>query len=249
MSIDTWLVVIPQIIARIHTPQSPVRDLIHDLLVRIGRQHPQALMYPLIVSCKSQSTQRRAAAMKVMDVLRQQYPVLAEQADLVSDELIRIAILWHEAWHESLEEASRLYFQEHNIEGMLNVLAPLHRMIEEQGGTTLKEIAFMQAYGRELQEANEWCNKYRQTGTEEELNQAWDLYYHVFKRINKQLPSLTTLELQYVSPKLVEAKNLELVVPGTYRAGAPLVTISSFAQQLTVITSKQRPRKLAIMVG
>lgn len=26
--------------------------------------------------------------------------------------------------------------------------------------------------------------------------QAWDLYYHVFKRINKQLPSLTTLELQ-----------------------------------------------------
>ena len=31
-------------------------------------------------------------------------------------------------------------------------------------------------------------------------------YYHVFKRINKQLPSLTTLELQYVSPALVRAE-------------------------------------------
>lgn len=26
--------------------------------------------------------------------------------------------------------------------------------------------------------------------------QAWDLYYHVFRRIDKQLPSLTTLDLQ-----------------------------------------------------
>lgn len=28
------------------------------------------------------------------------------------------------------------------------------------------------------------------------LLQAWDLYYHVFRRIDKQLPSLTTLDLQ-----------------------------------------------------
>jgi FKBP12-rapamycin complex-associated protein len=76
--------------------------------------------------------------------------------------------------------------------------------------------------------------------------QAWDLYYNVFKRINKQLPSLTVLELQYVSPALVQARSLELAVPGTYRAGAPVVTIASFAPQLTVITSKQRPRKCTI---
>ena len=36
--------------------------------------------------------------------------------------------------------------------------------------------------------------------------QAWDLYYHVFKRINKQLHQLTTLELQYVAPALVRAQ-------------------------------------------
>lgn len=64
----------------------------------------------------------------------------------------------------------------------------------------------MQAYGHELEEAYEWCNKYRVSRKEAELHQAWDLYYHVFKRINKQLPSLTVLEVQYVAPALVRAQ-------------------------------------------
>ncbi len=36
----------------------------------------------------------------------------------------------------------------------------------------------------------------------------------VFKRIDKQLPQLTTLDLQYVSPSLLKARNLDLAVPG-----------------------------------
>jgi FKBP12-rapamycin complex-associated protein len=49
---------------------------------------------------------------------------------LVSEELIRVAILWHEMWHEGLEEASRLYFTEHNPEAMIAVLEPLHNILE-----------------------------------------------------------------------------------------------------------------------
>jgi phosphatidylinositol kinase/protein kinase (PI-3 family) len=46
-------------------------------------------------------------------------------------------------WHEALEEASRMYFGEHNIEGMLAVLEPLHAMLE-RGAETIKENAFIQ---------------------------------------------------------------------------------------------------------
>lgn len=69
------------------------------------------------------------------------------QAQLVSKELIRVAILWHEMWHEGLEEASRLYFGEHNIEGMLKVLEPLHEMLQEgaiRDNTTIRERAFIE---------------------------------------------------------------------------------------------------------
>ena len=65
---------------------------------------------------------------------------------------------------------------------------------------------FMQSYGKELEEAYEWLQKFRRSRKEAELHQAWDLYYHVFKRINKQLPQLTVLELHYVSPALASAE-------------------------------------------
>ncbi|KAM1650754.1 hypothetical protein ACFXTH_003293 [Malus domestica] len=249
VNINTWLVVLPQIIARIHSNNYAVRELIQSLLVRIGQSHPQALMYPLLVACKSISNLRRAAAHEVVDKVRQHSGVLVDQAQLVSKELIRVAILWHEMWHEALEEASRLYFGEHNIEGMLKVLEPLHEILEEgakKNKTTIKERAFIEAYRHELLEAYDCCMKYKRTGKDAELTQAWDLYYHVFRRIDKQLQSLTTLDLESVSPELLECRNLELAVPGTYRAESPVVTIASFARQLVVITSKQRPRKLTI---
>ena len=66
----------------------------------------------------------------------------------VSGELIRVAILWHEMWHEALEEASRQYFGDRNVDAMLATLMPLHQqmMDENKGPTTLKEVAFMQVH-------------------------------------------------------------------------------------------------------
>jgi FKBP12-rapamycin complex-associated protein len=78
------------------------------------------------------------------------------------------------------------------------------------------------------------------------LNQAWDLYYTVFRRINKQLPGLTTLELDQCSPALYTARNLELGVPGSYRVDGSYVKIQRFIPDVQVITSKQRPRKITM---
>lgn len=190
-----------------------MRRLIQQLLAEVGKEHPQALIYSLTVASKSQSLPRQSAALHIMDKLRIHSPKLVEQSLLVSQELIRVAILWHEMWHEGLEEASRLYFGDHNVKGMFAVLEPLHQMLE-RGAETLREISFMQSFGRDLQEARDWCSKYKQSGLDNDLHQAWDLYYHVFRRINKQLPQLTTLELSYVSPKLLEATHIDLAVPG-----------------------------------
>lgn len=74
------------------------------------------------------------------------------------------------------------------------------------------------------------------SGKIRDLNQAWDLYYHVFRKISRQLPQLTSLELQYVSPKLLACKDLELAVPGSYTPGQELIRISSIHQNLQVNT-------------
>lgn len=246
VSVDTWLEVIPQLIARINQPNSRVRQSIHNLLSDVGRAHPQALVYPLTVAMKSApNTRRSRSAVQIMDSMRQHSARLVEQADVVSHELIRVAVLWHELWHEGLEEASRLYFGDRNIEGMFATLAPLHDMLD-QGPETLREVSFAQTFGRDLQEAREWCYAYRQSGDIGEINSAWDLYYQVFRRIARQLPQLNNLELAYVSPKLLDARDLDLAVPGTYQSGKTIVRILNFETNFSVISSKQRPRKLSL---
>nr|NP_524891.1 mechanistic target of rapamycin, isoform A [Drosophila melanogaster]Q9VK45.1 RecName: Full=Serine/threonine-protein kinase mTor; AltName: Full=Target of rapamycin; AltName: Full=mechanistic Target of rapamycin [Drosophila melanogaster]AAF53237.1 mechanistic target of rapamycin, isoform A [Drosophila melanogaster]CCB63099.1 target for rapamycin [Drosophila melanogaster]CCB63100.1 target for rapamycin [Drosophila melanogaster]CCB63101.1 target for rapamycin [Drosophila melanogaster]CCB63102. len=245
IEINTWLQVIPQLIARIDTHRQLVGQLIHQLLMDIGKNHPQALVYPLTVASKSASLARRNAAFKILDSMRKHSPTLVEQAVMCSEELIRVAILWHEQWHEGLEEASRLYFGDRNVKGMFEILEPLHAMLE-RGPQTLKETSFSQAYGRELTEAYEWSQRYKTSAVVMDLDRAWDIYYHVFQKISRQLPQLTSLELPYVSPKLMTCKDLELAVPGSYNPGQELIRISIIKTNLQVITSKQRPRKLCI---
>ncbi|KAK3991574.1 target of rapamycin [Cladorrhinum sp. PSN332] len=247
VSVDTWLEVIPQLIARINQPNKKVQASIHALLSDVGRAHPQALVYPLTVAMKSrQSTRRSKTASLIMENMRQHSYKLVEQAEIVSRELIRVAVLWHELWHEGLEEASRLYFGDHNIKGMFEALEPLHELLEK-GPETLREVSFTQTFGRELGDARDWCRNYQTTQDVNDLNMAWDLYYTVFRRISRQLPQLTSLELTYCSPDLLRARDLELAVPGTYRSGSDIVRIMSFDGTFSVISSKQRPRKLDIM--
>jgi len=131
VNIDTWLQVIPQLIARIHAPSANVHRLIHQLLSDVGKAHPQALVYTLTVASKSPSVFRKNAALAIMEKMKLHSPVLVDQAAMVSQELLRVAILWHEMWEEGLEEALTLNAQggRNNIDAILGVLEPLHKMI------------------------------------------------------------------------------------------------------------------------
>jgi hypothetical protein len=40
--------------------------------------------------------------------------------------------------------------------------------------------------------------------------------FQVFRKVEKQLPQLTTLDLQYVSPQLLKARDLDLAMPGMH---------------------------------
>lgn len=49
-----------------------------------------------------------------------------------------------------------------------------------------------------------------------------------------------------MSPKLLNCRDLELAVPGSYNPHQPIIRIKQVQSSLQVITSKQRPRKLCI---
>ncbi|KAF9352686.1 phosphatidylinositol kinase- protein kinase tor1 [Mortierella sp. NVP85] len=246
VNIDTWLQVIPQLIARIHAPSANVHRLIHQLLSDVGKAHPQALVYTLTVASKSPSVFRKNAALAIMEKMKLHSPVLVDQAAMVSQELLRVAILWHEMWEEGLEEALTLNAQggRNNIDAILAVLEPLHKMILKKP-ETMHEASFAKAFGRDLKEAFDCCARFHRSRDVKELNQAWDIYLQVYNRI-KKLPRLSTLDIPYVSPQLQNARDLELAIPGTYKSDEPVIRISSFSHVLNVMSTKQRPRRLTM---
>ncbi|GMR53581.1 hypothetical protein PMAYCL1PPCAC_23776, partial [Pristionchus mayeri] len=239
-----WLEVIPQVMGRLDS-SSKSGLLMQQVVLEVAKKYPQSLVNALTVASKSSNETRAVHASHLLTLLSKIYPNLVNEAKVVSDELVRCAILWHELWHESLEEASRLYFQEKDIRGMLEILQPMHEMID-RGPTTLKEHSFYQTYLCDLEDARKFCLAYERTQNGKELSQAWELYYGIFKRIASQLKTITSLDLNYISPILQKAKELELGVPGTFDPFLPPITIYSFSSHLQVITSKQRPRKMSM---
>lgn len=74
---------IPQLIARIDTVRPFVGRLVHRLLIDIGKEHPQALVYPLTVASKSASNARRSAASKILKSMCDHSHNLVQQAVMV----------------------------------------------------------------------------------------------------------------------------------------------------------------------
>lgn len=83
IDVNTWLQVIPQLIARIDTQRQLVGRLIHQLLMDIGKAHPQALIYPLTVASKSALQARHNAANKILKNMCEHSPILVQQAVMV----------------------------------------------------------------------------------------------------------------------------------------------------------------------
>ncbi len=255
--ITSWLEVVPQIIARLHTTDRDVQAGIEHLLTRIGNEHPQMVVYNLIVAKNMQGhhSARREAASRVLDSIKRKHHGIVTQAEMVARELVRVAVLWGELWYEKLEEASRLYFGEKDLDSMLQCILPMHEMIE-RGPETSYEKSFMDLYGRELLEAGsiieDLANAKEKNAPAEELDakasKLWEYYYYVFGRIQKQQHMMNGLDLSKVSQWLKHANNLELAVPGTYDPKrTDTVTLQSFGSMLRILQSKQRPRKLAVL--
>lgn len=77
------LKVIPQLIARIDTHRQPVGEVIIQLLMDIGKHHPQALIYPLTVAAKSTVPSRNIAANKILCSMTKHSGLLVDQAKMV----------------------------------------------------------------------------------------------------------------------------------------------------------------------
>ena len=129
-----------------------IRQSLINLIEKISMKFPQALIYSLSVTQKSNNSERRDAAEILLDKLRTTQNLLIEQATTISNELNRSAILLSETWQEAIEEASRIYFGRNDGQAMYNYIMPFHERMKQEP-ETMNEVAFFQGYASELLDA------------------------------------------------------------------------------------------------
>lgn len=245
IAIESWLLVIPQLLARVGVTNETIRNSLVYILKKIGLNHPRSLSYPLIVMHQSKSKIRAKAADLILTEMNTKHSKLIKECELIINELNRCALLLHEQWSEAIEESAKLFFQGKDINGMIKTLQEVHMKMDCEP-VTMNEVHFHQMYQSELNEAKGYLNDYLQTKNEMDIKQAWDIYHPIFKNMNENFSTLKYLDLENVSPNLFNFKQSEICIPGMYRSGYPVVKIASFAKQLTVLNSKQHPRKIII---
>jgi len=128
---ENWLGVIPQLIARMHVRDPEIAVLLRKVLIQVAVTHPQALVCPISVALNTTNNQRKFSASAVMVEIRKNDYQLVEEAEMVSRELMRVAISPHEFWHEGLERAAQLYIGDKDIDGMIEVLLELHEAMSK----------------------------------------------------------------------------------------------------------------------
>ena len=116
---------------------------------------------------------------------------------------------------------------------------------------TMNEIHFHQLYRSELNEANRLLNDFLQNNNLTSYKEAWDIYHSCFRSISLNFSTFESLDLESISPELFKFRESEIEIPGTYQNNViegetQIVKISSFSPILSVLNSKQHPRKLVI---
>jgi len=243
---DTWLDVVPQIIARLNSNAVRVKSLVHQILIAVGLRHPQLLVYPLTVAAKTADLSRQEESLSVLDQIRRSFPVLMDEALLVCREMIRIAILWPELCFDAIGQALQQYSDQNDILRTLEIISVMHLQVTRQPETP-SEQTFTHSFKHRLIEAWDHFRQYGATKATDDFQLGIKLYSEIYERLNAELPNISTLELHHVSPALYRVRGLNVCLPGSYQPSREVISVSRFFPKVCVVKSKQRPRKLGLI--
>jgi len=254
---ERWLKVVPQLIAIMDMNKV---DNIPEILAHIGEKHAQGILWSLIYAQKNptQENERQSdLAKSIINRIRDHSKNLVKEAEMISTELVSVAMLWIDQWNEALEDIlQKFYCQQNNqeldrrqkIEYIKRRMRGLHEMVlNTQQTRNLSEVEFKSTFHENITSADRHLRRLLNGDeTESDLEDLMRKYQEIKRKIKDKASGMTKLDLKKVSTKLLEVKDMELAIPGTYQPGMDLVRIHSVASEIEILKSKQKPRKIFI---
>ena len=250
ISVECWILVIPQLLARINVTNPLIRKTLILLLKKIGLKNPRSLTYPLTVLQNSKSKIRAEAVSLILSELKKEHQQLFKECELIINELNRCALCLHEQWSETIEEAAKLFFQSKDPKDAAKILIEQHKKMKSKP-ETMNEIHFYQNYNSSLTTAYKLVKDYIENNNPISFKEAWDLYHTCFRSMTINFSNFERLDLKSIAPLLDKFRESEIEMPGIYQNGitgaeGSIIKIASFSRYLTVLNSKQHPRKIVI---
>ncbi|KAG0277332.1 Serine/threonine-protein kinase smg1 [Linnemannia exigua] len=273
INVSPWTNIIPQLFARLDHPEVPVQSLIADLLCKIGVKFPQLIVFHCVVGANSahNSACQRRLLRSIGEYLTTSHPELVSQVEHLIRELERITVLWEEMWYKkimssiselknTLQELTEQYQGLDAISGLgvedkhavmldnyqqslLPLLVPLE---------SLEEAHCAPESNHERWFTSTFMGRIRSTLLALRSPRSWDnlfeglnLLKEICLDIGKELSGTRVLKLSDLSPELSAIQSSQIAIPSPNQGTG--VTIQSFDQQVVVIPTKTKPKKLTLL--
>ncbi|KAG0025245.1 Serine/threonine-protein kinase smg1 [Podila clonocystis] len=271
INVGPWTNIIPQLFARLDHPEKPVQSLIANLLCKIGEQSPQLIVFHCVVGANSahNSAIQRDMLLHIGEFLTKSHPELVSQVQHLIRELERITVLWEEVWckkiitvipelkttlqeltdqYQGLESIAGLGIEDKDAvmsdnyqQSVIPILATLESLQESNANPETKhEKWFVSTYGAKIRSA---LNALRAPKAWNNLFEGLGLLKEICTDLNKELSGTRILQLSDLSPELSSIQSSLIDIP-SHISG---ITIQSFEQQVVVIPTKTKPKKLTLV--
>lgn len=283
-----WQEVTPQLFARLSShPEQVVRKQLEGLLMVLAKQSPWSVVYPTLVNVNAYEEKPSEELQHILGCLKDLYPRLIQDVQLMMNELGNMTVLWEELWLSTLqdlhtdvmrrinllkEEAVRIAENITLSQGEKNkinaakysaMMAPIVVSLERRLATTTRkpetphEEWFQEEYGEQLKSA---ILTFKTPPTSvAALGDVW----RPFDNIAASLASYqrkSMVSLKEVAPQLALLSSSDVPMPGLEKhltvsesdRGLTanlqgIVTIASFSEQVAILSTKTKPKKLVIL--
>ncbi|XP_027356375.1 serine/threonine-protein kinase SMG1-like isoform X2 [Abrus precatorius] len=281
-----WQEVTPQLFARLSShPEQDIRKQLEGLLIMLAKQSPCSIVYPTLVDVNAYEEKPSEELHHVLGCLRELYPRLVQDVQLMINELGNVTVLWEELWLGTLqdlhtdvmrrinvlkEEAARIAENvtlNQNEKNKINsarysaMMAPIVVALERRLASTSRkpetphEAWFQEEYKDQLKSA---IASFRiPPVSSAALGDVW----RPFDSIAASLASYqrkSSVSLREVAPHLALLSSSDVPMPGLEKQMKVLdsdkatdlqgvVTIASFHEQVTILLTKTKPKKLGIL--
>ncbi|KAL5218723.1 hypothetical protein ABZP36_019407 [Zizania latifolia] len=259
-----WQEIIPQLFARLSShPEKIVRKQLENILVKLGKLSPCSVVYPALVKQYPKLVKDVKLAIEELGMVtvlwEEQW--LSTLQDLHSDVLRRINILKEEAArvaaNSTLSSAEK---NKINAAKYSAIMTPIVVALERRLASTSREpktsheVWFHKEYNAQLKSAITTLKS--PPGSPSALGEIWRPFDSIAASLATHQRK-SCMSLSEIAPQLAALSTSDIPMPGfekqifsssesSFAGNHGTLTISSFCKEVTILSTKTRPKKLVL---